>query len=215
VPHNLKFGAVVVLLATAALFLQTRDRSEIRPPREKFSSLPYAIGSWTGSDTSIPPDTLKVLGQGDFVSRNYMDDSRTANAIQLFMAYFPSQRFGDTIHSPKNCLPGAGWTPVKSSKIEIAIPGQEPILANRYVVAKGDERMLVLYWYFAHGRSVASEYRAKLYLVQDALRLRRTDGSLIRLATPIRQNERSADAQRRSTDFLAQLLPLLGAYIPH
>ena len=212
--YDLRFGAAVVLLTGVALFLQTRDQNEIYAPREKFSSLPYVIGGWTGSDTNIPPDTLRVLGQGDFVSRTYADRSATDRAVQLFMAYFPSQRFGDTIHSPKNCLPGAGWTPLKSSKVEIAVPGHPPFFANRYVVAKGDERLLVLYWYLAHGRAVSSEYWAKLYLVEDSIRLQRTDGSLIRITTPIQEKERSADAQLRSIAFLGQLLPLLDAYVP-
>jgi EpsI family protein len=132
----------------------------------------------------------------------------------LFVAYFPSQRTGDTLHSPKNCLPGAGWQPLKSSKIKIALPGGEPFLVNRYLIAKGAHRGLALDWYWAHGRAVTSEYWAKFYLVEDAIRLNRSDGSLIRVATELGQHESTADAQRRLLSLLNVVFPGIETYIP-
>jgi len=130
------------------------------------------------------------------------------------VAYFPSQRAGDTLHSPQNCLPGAGWLPVDSSRIEIALPGRESFLVNRFVIAKGAQRGLALYWYWAHGRAVASEYWAKFYLVEDAIRLNRSDGSLIRVTTELRRHESAADAQRRLVSLLEVVFPTIEAYIP-
>jgi len=87
----------------------------------------------------------------------------------LFIAYFPTQRKGDTIHSPKNCLPGAGWIPAESSRIWIDQQGGNKIQVNRILVTKGADRALVLYGYQAHSRVILSEYGAKYYLVADAI----------------------------------------------
>jgi len=134
--------------------------------------------------------------------------------VDLFLAYFPSQRAGDTIHSPKNCLPGAGWSPVEARRISIALPGRAPFPANRYVIAKGSERQLVLYWYWAHERAVASEYLAKFYLVADSIRMNRSDGSLVRVTTPLNAGETADAAQARLLAFAANVVPLINPYVP-
>jgi EpsI family protein len=154
-----------------------------------------------------------VLGPGDFLLRAY---NNTANdkGVSLFIAYFPSQRTGDTIHSPKNCLPGSGWTPVKSDRIIMHVGGHAPFLANRYVIAQGQQRQLVLYWYWAHNRAVASEYAAKFYLISDSIRMHRTDGSLVRVTTPIAENESVESAQQTLLSFSSNVVPLLNTYVP-
>jgi EpsI family protein len=132
----------------------------------------------------------------------------------IFVAYFPSQRAGDTIHSPKNCLPGAGWAPVESSQIDLTLQGRSPFVVNRYVIARGGERQLVLYWYLAHNRAVASEYWAKVYLVTDSIRMNRSDGSLVRLTTHMLPGESVDTAMNRLTPFAGEVVPLLNQYIP-
>ena len=134
--------------------------------------------------------------------------------MDLFIAYFPSQRTGDTIHSPKHCLPGAGWLPIESQRITISLPGESPHFANRYVIAKGNDRQLVLYWYLAHNRAVASEYWAKFYLVADAMRLNRSDGALFRVTTPLQAGEAADSAQERLLSLAGETTPLLSRYIP-
>src|SRR5262245_13342178 len=99
---------VASLLVTTAILLTVRERTEIAPVRESFVSVPHQMGNWVGRDVTIPPDVLQVLGPGDFLLRNYAG-STLEPPVNLFAAYFPSQRTGDTIHSPKNCLPGGGW----------------------------------------------------------------------------------------------------------
>jgi EpsI family protein len=133
--------------------------------------------------------------------------------VNLFIAFFPSQRSGDTLHSPRNCLPGSGWTPVESARLAVQLHNDSAILINRYVVAKGTDRVLVLYWYQAHGRVTASEYWAKVFLVADSLRLNRTDGALIRVVTSITQEGNVEIAQARALEFIQQILPL-DSYIP-
>jgi len=214
VSSHLRFALAATLLAATALLLHARNRNEILAPREPFASFPHQLGEWEGSDVSIAQDVRDVLGPGDFLLRVYQGTSVRQPSVALFLAYFPSQRAGDTIHSPKNCLPGAGWSPVESARVTISLPGRAPFPANRYVIAKGVDRQLVIYWYWAHDRAVASEYWAKFYLVADSIRLSRSDGSLVRVTTPLLAGETADAAQQRLLSFAGNVVPLLNNYVP-
>jgi EpsI family protein len=209
-----RFLPVALLLIATAIFLQARTRGEVFPPRQPLPSFPQQLGSWEGTDVAIDDDALQVLGPGDFLLRVYRDEKSTQPPLDLFIAYFPSQRAGDTIHSPKNCLPGAGWLPVQSSRTMLSMANHAPFPVNRYVIAKGDARQLVLYWYWAHDRGVASEYWAKYYLVADSIRMNRSDGSLVRLKTVMSPGESADAAMRRLLPFTERILPRLDDYIP-
>ncbi|HEX6505105.1 MAG TPA: EpsI family protein [Terriglobales bacterium] len=208
------FLSVVALLFSAALMLQGRSKKEIIPARLPLSQFPRDLGSWAGTDVSIDKETLDVLGPGDFLLRVYQNQLTPEPSVDLFVAYFPSQRAGDTIHSPKNCLPGAGWRAVDSRRITLSFPGAPSFPANRYLIARGEERELVVYWYQAHDRALASEYWAKFYLIADAIRMNRSDGSLIRLATPLMPRERVEDVDNRVFRLATQVVPLLNSYVP-
>lgn len=212
----LRFGSAVLLLLLAALFLQLRSRAEVVPPHKPLADFPMQFGNWSGRDVPMSPTVLASLGPGDFLTRVYAQPAGQTPRTDLYIAYFPSQRAGDTIHSPKNCLPGAGWAPLQSSHMLLRHPGGGPPLeVNRYILGMGDQRMLVLYWYQAHGRAVASEYSAKFYLVADAMRMNRTDGSLVRILTPIAVGRESTeDAERRVVGFADWVVPRLDDYIP-
>ena len=209
-----RFLCASVLIIATAVFLRAHSRGEVFPPRQSLQSFPQQLGDWIGTDVSMDKDTLQVLGPGDFLLRIYNRGDRSLPFVDLFIAYFPSQRAGDTIHSPKNCLPGAGWAPVESSHIELSVPGHSSFPANRYVIAKGDSRQLVLYWYWAHDRGVASEYWAKYYLVADSIALNRSDGSLVRISTPLLRGESVDQAQLRMMPLVADVVPRLQTYIP-
>jgi EpsI family protein len=209
-----RFIAAAILIAASALFLQARSRNEVFPPRQPLESFPDELQSWSGTDIDIDKEVLDVLGPGDFLLRVYQNEDVSQPYIDLFIAYFPTQRAGDTIHSPKNCLPGAGWTPVESTRISLTLPSHAPFPANRYVIAKGDARELVLYWYWAHDRGVASEYWAKFYLVKDSMQMNRSDGALVRITTPMLPNETTDAAQQRLLPFANDVGPLLNTYIP-
>jgi EpsI family protein len=211
---SLRFAIAVLMLVTTGVFLQARGRREIVPARERLAAFPLTFGPWTGRDVAISQDILTILGPGDFLVRLYRNQVKAAPYVDLFIAYFPSQRAGDTIHSPKHCLPGAGWLPVESKRIEIALPGHRPFNANRYIIAKGGDRQLVLYWYLAHDRALASEYLAKFYLVADSMRMNRSDGSLIRLTTPMFRDETPDAAEQRLRAFAGEIVPRLDTYIP-
>lgn len=208
-----RFALSVILLAGTALVLEARNGAEIVPQRAPLSSFPHTLDGWNSSDVQITQDVLDVLGQGDFLLRDYRD-AGSQRDVYLFIAYFASQRAGDTIHSPKNCLPGAGWAPVQTGRVTIAAPGHAPFRANRYLIAKSDERQLVLYWYWAHNRAVASEYAAKFYLVTDSIRMHRTDGSLVRLSMPLAPGESVDNAEQNLVAWAEKVVPLLDTYIP-
>lgn len=208
-----RFIPVVLLLGACAAFLQARSTKEAVPPHENLASFPKTIEAWHGEDVVLDQATLDVLGPGDFLMRDYVRSS-SEPVINLYLAYFPSQRAGDTIHSPQNCLPGAGWTPVESKQIAFAAGNGTTIPINRYIIAKGPSRELVFYWYQAHGKVTPSEYWAKIYLVTDAIRMNRTDGALVRVITPIENASDEGAAQARASEFTQRVLPLLDSYIP-
>jgi EpsI family protein len=211
---KLRFIGAALLIGLTAILLQARGRDEVFPSHLPLKSFPAQLGDWAGTDRQIDKETLDILGPGDFLIREYSTQAGTEPSINLYLAYFPSQRMGDTIHSPKNCLPGAGWLPVENDRLSLALPGHVPFPVNRYVIAKGDSRMLVLYWYWAHDRGVASEYWAKYYLIADAIRMNRSDGALVRIMTAMLPGETSEAAQRRLLPFSSKVVSSLDDYIP-
>ena len=206
------FGAVVLMGVTAAMML-ARNRAEVVPPYEDLQNFPQIVAGRVSVDVPLSPEVLESLGPGHFLMREYRGGLTDA-PTNLYIAFFPSQRTGDTIHSPRNCLPGAGWVPTESGRIRIPTGTGKSIEANRYIVTQGLDRMLVLYWYQSHGRVTPSEYWAKYYLVTDSLRLNRTDGALVRVITAIGKNEGTANAEARAVRFSEAILPNLNKYIP-
>jgi EpsI family protein len=211
-----RFLLAATLVALTAVLLQARGRVEIVPARTPLSSFPSQLGAWTGIDMQLDKETLDVLGPGDFLVRAYgnPDPHSELPYVDFFLAYFPSQRVGDTIHSPRHCLPGAGWTPEENDRVTLSAPDHAPFPANRYVISKDGARKLVLYWYWAHDRGVASEYWARFYLVKDAIQMNRSDGALVRIIADMRPGETAEQAQRRLSPFTSDVTPLLDTYIP-
>ena len=120
---------------------------------------------------------------------------------------------GATYHSPLNCLPGSGWTLEDPATVEVKpADGRAPFKVNSYVVEHGDDRMLMLYWYQGRGRAVASEYLDKAYTVFDSIRMRRSDGAMVRVLVPFRGSGR--EAAEAAAHFAAQVAPNLSAYVP-
>jgi EpsI family protein len=205
-------GAVLLMGATAAMML-ARSRTEVVPPYEDLQNFPQVVASRISVDVPLSHEVLESLGPGQFLMREYHGKQSEA-PLNLYIAFFPSQRTGDTIHSPRNCLPGAGWVPTESGRIWIPTEAGKPIEANRYIVTQGLDRMLVLYWYQSHGRVTPSEYWAKYYLVTDSIKLNRTDGALVRVITAIGKNEDAQTAEARAVKFSEAILPKLNRFIP-
>jgi EpsI family protein len=209
-----RYWIVLCLMAAAALLLHLRGDQEIVPRSQPLNGFPAAVGSWTGRDLPIDPEVVSVLGRGEFLSRAYTETGESM-PVTLFIGYFPTQRTGQTIHSPKHCLPGAGWTFDSAHYATLSGTDGRPYRVGEYVISNGDARQFVIYWFAAHGRTMASEYEAKARLALDAIRLNRTDGALVRVMTPISPLETSSDARSRAVLFTRQLAPLLSAYVPN
>jgi len=205
---------VAAMLLGAAVLLRSRSQAEQTAPREQLALFPMHVGGWAGREMGVSEAVRDFLGDGDFMARLYFRGSEESY-VDFFIAYFPTQRTGSTIHSPQNCLPGAGWTPLERKRVVLKGPKGETVRANRYIIAKGLERRLVLYWYQAHGRAVASEYWAKIYLVADSIRMNRSDGALVRVVTSFTDNNDLPSAEARVTNFSTQILPVLDRFIPH
>jgi len=209
-----RFVVTATLMLVAAVALWLIPAEVPLPPRQPLKSLPMQFGNWAGTDIPLDEDTLKILGPGEFLLRDYEDTAQRLPWIGLFLAYFPTQKMGDTIHSPSHCLPGAGWVPTEREVVTLTRPDGSVFPVNRYVVSKAGERELVLYWFQAHGREVASEYSAKYYLIADSIRLHRSDGALVRLMTPMDKGESADAAQARIMQLGSQVLPLLDNSLP-
>lgn len=210
---SLRFVVVALIMAATALMLRARPSNEVFPPRDPLSSLPAQFGGWVGQDLEIDQQTLDILGAGEFVSRNYVKAGEPP--IDLLIAYYPSQKTGDTLHTPNHCLLGSGWVPVHREIVQL--PGTDGTLfpANRAVWTTSEaERRLVIYWFQAHNRAVASEYLSKYYLVADSIRMDRSDGALIRLITPMQSKESPDAAQARLMNMGSQIIPQLNRVIP-
>jgi EpsI family protein len=212
--NRLRFLTVVVLMGVAALLLFRRGNSESIVPSEPLSGVPETIAGLNGRDVPIDQEQLDVLGKGDFLSRVYAIGGKSG-PVGLFIAYFASQRAGATMHSPKNCLPGSGWSFESSQYVTMKDVSGTPHRVGEYIIANGDNRQFVIYWYQAHGRSVASEYQAKAYLVSDAIRTNRTDGALVRVTTPIYGTGGEQAAKDRAEGFAGELMPQLPRFIPN
>jgi EpsI family protein len=213
----LKFLTSRAALAASALIvlqgalMYSAVRPESVPSSRPLSQLPGMLGSWKLVEEGlVDAETQSVLKADDLLNRTYADGATGAG---LFIAAFRSQRNGKAPHSPKNCLPGNGWTPMTSEEIALDVGGPAPIRVNRYVVAHGDERSLVLYWYQSRDRAVANEYAAKFWVVVDAMRLNRTDTALVRVIVPIANRDEQA-ADRAATDFVRALYGKLRQYLP-
>jgi EpsI family protein len=197
-------GAVVNFWAAAG---------EARAPRKALAEFPVELGGWrqAGRDVRFDAATEAVLRADDYVSRDYAGEA--GRSASLYVGYYSTQRSGATYHSPLNCLPGSGWTLGEPSTVEVKpADGRAPFRANRFVIEHGRERMLMLYWYQGRGRAVASEYADKVYTVFDSIRLRRSDGAMVRVLVPFRGSE--PETEEMAAQFAAQVAPNLSAYVP-
>ena len=201
---------VIVLLVAAGAYGSTATSPEVPVVRASLADLPLAIDQWRGYHAvPFPDDVVAKLGVEEYANRRYLRPG--GPPISVYIGYYASQRQGDTIHSPQNCLPGAGWSPVEAERQELPFGGGR-VQVNRYLIAKGLDRQMVLYWYQGRGRVIANEYTNKFLLMLDAGRLHRTNGGLVRLITPVAGSPESATAE--VTAFATALLPQLPAYLP-
>jgi len=219
-----RFWVVVVLLSSTLFVLASRGDADRIPPSQPLSLMPERFGNWSAQDVPLTDDTLEVLGKGDFLNRVYTnqpsaEDTSTVRPehvppISLFIGYFASQRTGQTMHSPQNCLPGAGWTFDSQKYTNIQDINGKNYKVGEYLISNGDTKQFVIYWYQAHGRSIPNEYKAKMYMVADAIRTNRTDGALVRIITQVMPSESFESARARAIHFTQEMAPTLPRFIP-
>jgi EpsI family protein len=211
--RNLKFAAVVIILLLAAVLNHYFSKPDVSLPRKSLAEFPKSLGDWTAfSDQQLDKQSMEILQVDDYFMRNYRNSK--GEVIGLYVGYFKSQKEGKGIHSPRQCLPGAGWVPVNTGVYQMAVSGRNPetVPVNKFVMGKGLDRQLYLFWYHGRGRIYASEYWNKIYLIWDGLTKKRTDGTLVRVNSPVTGN--TEDALKTQSDFIQLFLPLLKEYIP-
>jgi EpsI family protein len=200
------------LLAQAAL-LYSSIRPEAVPPSQPLVSLPTALGEWhaVGDDGLIEPEVLDVLKADDVLNREYADAA--GSQANLYIAAFRSQRNGKAPHSPKNCLPGSGWTPMVEDYSTVELASGRSIEVNHYIVNHGELQSLVLYWYQSRDRVVANEYKAKFWVVADSMRYNRSDTALVRVIVSIHDHD-NAQAERVAVNFVRSFFEPIRTILP-
>jgi EpsI family protein len=209
-----RIAILSTLLLAACGYLLFAARPEIKPISEPLANLPVQLGTWQGySSSNLDNSVLAVLGVDEYINRLYYSPNQTV--IGLYVGYYQSQREGDTIHSPLNCLPGSGWNPMERHIVSIQIGSGTSIRINSLVVTKGTDKQVVLYWYQSHGRVIASEYMGKIFTVLDALRTNRTDAALVRVISPIMGMDTASEvlAEEQAIDFVKNLFPTLSRFL--
>jgi EpsI family protein len=206
---------MIVLLFQAVAYYAIASRPEAALNFAPLSVFPTVSNGWTVlKEFPLEADVQEVLRADDTLNRVYRNPEGNAGA-SLFIAFFRTQRYGQSPHSPKNCLPGAGWQPVEDTKLSIAIPGRDaPIVVNKYTIARGDEQSLVLYWYQSHNRAIAGELSAKLWLVADAVRYHRSDTALVRVVVPVPRGDRQV-AEKTGVELVRAVYPDLIRHFPN
>ena len=210
---SLRFGVLLILLLLAGVLVNAwAYLGEAHVERKELKDFPQSIGAWqkTGNDQTLDAETLKVLRASDYLLRDFRkSDGRVAN---FYVGYYATQRTGATYHSPLNCLPGSGWTLSEPGKATIALPDGSSFVANKYVIENGDYKSMMLYWYQGRGRNVASEYWGKVYTVFDSVRLRRSNGAMVRVTVPIGASE--AVAEETAIEFASTASNVLPEFVP-
>jgi len=202
----------VAILAAGLLVLQLRSTGEAVPVRKPLDSFPATVREWQGrSGVIFGPPILDKLKLTDYVMRDYVDAA--GRGLNLYIGYWDNQGRGAGIHSPKHCLPGAGWEPVEASLLTIPVgPAYPPITVNRYLVQKNREQQVVLYWYQSQARAIAGEVPARITMVKNSLVRNRTDGAIVRVMSPVYGSPR--ETSDRLVAYVQAMYPVLSEYLP-
>lgn len=207
-------GCVVLILFSYFVIQAIDTRNEVIPERESFVSFPLYFDGWSGQQENLESIVTDKLQLTDYLLNNYVKGG--SPPVNFYVAYYKSQRKGISPHSPRVCVPGGGWSIIDLERVAVKLDSAEGQLSvNRALIQNGMNKQLVYYWFKQRGRDIANEYWMKWHLLVDSISMNRTDGSLVRLVTPILANEKETDAERRLNDFLVTVNPVLAAYVPN
>lgn len=206
-------ACVALLVVTTVVSFQVAGREEALPTRQSFLEFPMHLAEWHGEPMAMERQYVDVLRFDDYLLANY---EGPGGPINVYAAYYRSQKSGQATHSPKTCIPGGGWE--IASLDEVLVPAgqgsESGFRANRVVIQKGEQKQVVLYWFKQRNRLVTSEYLVKFFLLWDGVTMRRSDGALIRLVAAVQPGETEGAADKRVMQMAAAVHPLMPAYVP-
>lgn len=205
------------IMVLTMVVLGLSSNSESIKPNKPFDTFPMVIGPWTGATSTFDQKVYDILGVDDSILANYQTTDE--QSVQLYVGFYQSQKEGDLIHSPKNCMPGSGWNIAKTSIESVDVGQTDKQTGNenninviKLILVKGSQKQVVLYWFHSRGRIISSEYMQKIWLVVDSITKHRTDGSFVRLISPVIENEDKTLEILK--DFTRTIYPYLNEYIP-
>ena len=211
---SLRFAALIIFILLGGVLVNGWAYfGEARIDRKPLKDFPEQLGDWQKSrpDQTIDEGTKQVLRATDYLLRDYRrSDGQIAN---FYVGYYATQRNGASYHSPLNCLPGSGWTLSSPGIVIISLADGSSFAANKYVIKNGDYDGLMIYWYQGRGRALASEYWGKVYTVIDSVRMRRSDGALVRVTVPLGDSE--APALESAKDLSAKAAAAINEFVPN
>ena len=208
-----EFFVSIIILVASGFFLRSISHGEETPLRKSFADFPLHVDRWSGKELEFEAKVLQVLKVDDYMMRQYSSEQELP--LGFYVGYYKSMRQGATYHSPKNCLPGSGWYFVETGKIPLHAADYNggTVDINKFIIQKGLDKQLVLYWYQDRGRIITSEYWAKIYMVFDAMTRHRTDGAFVRITVPFMQEDEER-ALEQGKSFAEKVFPILHAYLP-
>lgn len=202
--------ALLIIILTSAAAINHAQQKEIVPPRESFNTFPMTIGKWHGFSYPFINNENSILRLADYLQANYQSQHQTIN---LYIGYASTQHDGFVPHSPKACIPGGGWEVLSVTNPAIALSSGKTIHVTRLLIDRGMDKQVVYYWFHQRGRDLGNEYSMKFALLEDAIRINRTDGAIVRLTMPVTEDTATTDRDLRH--FLRRVYPLLPRYIPN
>jgi EpsI family protein len=208
---NYKYFIVIALLAVTILFSQMRSDGELVPIVKTLEGFPKQIADWRGEPYRFSQAIYDILGVDDSIAINYKNDN--GDEVSMYVGYYESQKQGEIIHSPKNCMLGSGWQPIEISEINISV-GLRTIPMIRMIVEKHSHKMVILYWYQSGNRAVANEYTQRLYFIHDSLRYNRTNAAFLRFASHVSGDDGQGTIQLLE-GFINKVVPILDDFLPN
>ena len=205
-------GVLVVGAVLATVGVQAQRRLELRVPLA--AVVPAELDGLKSQDVTVSADEAQVAGMTTYLARNYILPDSAGGAplgFSIYVGYYDQQTQGKSIHSPKNCLPGAGWEPLASEPEQIATAAGT-VTVNRYLLQNKTQQAVVFYWYQGRGRVAWNEYLVKWDMLKDAAIRRRSDEALVRIVVPVRGSQ--AEAARTASRIAAGLVPALARALP-
>ena len=206
------FVVAIALLALTFVLSKTVDFREKVPIKKPLASFPMQLGEWTGDREQMEQQYIDALHFTDYAMADYVNARK--RSINFYTAYYETQRKGETTHSPETCLPGSGWEFKEAGATQVPLGNGKFMRINRAFMEKTGAKELTYYWFAQRGRILTNLYQVKLYSFWDALTKHRTDGALVRLITPVYENEKVEEAEARLEGFTKEIVPVLKEYIP-